>query len=219
MLVHKNNKNRILVLDMLNNNFENINTNLIKENKNLSYINSQINKGVKILNKIKPLDSKETESKNYTENNDEIKLNNLKKKINNNKELRAFYRLNIHNYKLWDFQDYNHGENSKNNLSHNLSNENTVIKALLEKLSIENKKKMIQEKLKSIELHDCNKRKKIKLKPLKINSYLSHLLNKSLSLSKRNILRNKNNLENQITNVKKSNSSDNNNDIKPKNFS
>jgi hypothetical protein len=203
----KKNENGILILDMLNNNFEDVKANLIKENRNLNNIHSQINKGVKILSKIKPLDSKETENNYYTENKDEIKINNLKKNLNDDKEMKAFYRLNIHNYKLWDKQ-----ENSKDNLS----DENTTIKAILERLEIENKNKIIQEKLKSIELHDCNKRKKIKLKPLKINSYLSHLINKSLSQSKRNILK-KMNLDNQIKNVKKNNSSDNN-DIKPKNF-
>ena len=212
MNVQKNNENRILILDMLNNNFDNVNTNLIKENKNLNHIHSEINKGVKILSKIKPLDSKENETNYYNENKDEIKVNNLKKNLNEDKEIKAFYRLNINNYKLWNMQ-----ENSKNNLSHNLSSENTVIKAILERLEIENKNKIIQEKLKSIELHDCNKRKKIKLKPIKINSYLSNLINKSISQSKRNILRKKINLDNQIKNVKKNNSSDNN-DIKPKNF-
>ena len=211
MLVQKkNNENKILILDMLNNNFDDINTNLIKENKNLSNINSQINKGVKILSKIKPLDSKETENNYYTENKDEIKANNLKKNLNDDKEMKAFYRLNINNYKLWDIQ-----ENSKNSLSHNLSSQNSLIKAILKRLEIENKNKILEEKLKSMELHDCNKRKKIKLKPLKINSYLSHLINKSLSQSKRNILKKKINLD-QIKNVKKNNSSDNN-DIKPKN--
>jgi len=212
MNVQKNNENRILILDMLNNNFDNVNTNLIKENKNLNHIHSEINKGVKILSKIKPLDSKENETIYYNENKDEIKVNNLKKNLNEDKEIKAFYRLNINNYKLWDMQ-----ENRKNNLSHNLSSENTVIKAILERLEIENKNKIIQEKLKSIELHDCNKRKKIKLKPIKINSYLSNLINKSISQSKRNILRKKINLDNQIKNVKKNNSSDNN-DMKPKNF-
>ena len=212
MNVQKNNENRILILDMLNNNFDNVNTNLIKENKNLNHIHSEINKGVKILSKIKPLDSKENETNYYNENKDEIKVNNLKKNLNEDKEIKAFYRLNINNYKLWNMQ-----ENSKNNLSHNLSSENTVIKAILERLEIENKNKIIQEKLKSIELHDCNKRKKIKLKPIKINSYLSNLINKSISQSKRNILRKKINLDNQIKNVKKNNSSDNN-DMKPKNF-
>ena len=212
MNVQKNNENRILILDMLNNNFDNVNTNLIKENKNLNHIHSEINKGVKILSKIKPLDSKENETIYYNENKDEIKVNNLKKNLNEDKEIKAFYRLNINNYKLWNMQ-----ENSKNNLSHNLSSENTVIKAILERLEIENKNKIIQEKLKSIEFHDCNKRKKIKLKPIKINSYLSNLINKSISQSKRNILRKKINLDNQIKNVKKNNSSDNN-DMKPKNF-
>jgi len=212
MFVQKNNENRILILDMLNNNFEDVNTNLIKEHRNLNNIHSEINKGVKVLNKIKPLDSKEPENNYYTENKDEIKTNNLKNNINDDKDLKAFYRLNIHNYNIWDLQ-----ENNKNNLSHNLTGENSVIKAILKRLEIENKNKIIQEKLKSIELHDCNKRKKIKLKPLKINSYLSHLINKSLSQSKRNILRKKINLDNQIKNVKKNNSSDNN-DIKPKNF-
>ena len=208
----KNNENGILILDMLNNNFEDVKANLIKENRNLNNIHSQINKGVKVLSKIKPLDSKETENNYYDENKEVIKANNLTNNSNDDKEMKAFYRLNIHNYKLWELQ-----ENNKNNLSHNLGSENSVIRAILKRLEMENKNKIIQEKLKSIEIHDCNKRKKIKLKPLKINTYLSHLINKSLSQSKRNILRKKINLDNQIKNVKKNNSSDNN-DIKQKNF-
>jgi hypothetical protein len=105
-------------------------------------------------------------------------------------------KLNIYNYKVYSLPKKEIEVDSKNNISHYFANENIVIKSLLEKLSIENKNKIIQKKLKSIESHDYSKRKKIKLKPL-VNS---HLLNNSLYHSNKYLFSRKNNINDNNNN-------------------
>jgi hypothetical protein len=105
-------------------------------------------------------------------------------------------RLNIYNYKIYSLPNKETDKDNQSNISHFLSNENIIIKTFLEKLSIENKNKIIEKKLKSIDSHDCRKRKKIKLQPL-VNS---HLLSNSISHSNKYIFPRKNNIDDNNNN-------------------
>ena len=174
-MIQKNKKNQNLILDLLTDkDFRYINNKLTKVNINLNKIRKQINKGKRILaNNFRPLrQSKENRNFNsiynagYNKDKDPY-MDDENKLIKN--------KLNIYNYKVYSLPKKEIELDSKNNISHYFANENIIIKSLLEKLSIENKNKIIQKKLNSIESHDYSKRKKIKLKPLKN----SHLLNNS----------------------------------------
>lgn len=197
-MIQKNQKKQNLILDLLTDkDFRYINNKLTKVNINLNKIRKQINKGKRILaNNFRPLrQSKEKRNFNSIYNADFNKnqdpyLDNENRLIKN--------RLNIYNYKIYSLPKKEiENKDNKNNISHYFSNENIIIKSLLEKLSIENKNKIIQEKLKSIESSDCSKRKKIKLKPL-INS---HLLNNSQCHSNKYIFPRKNNINDNNKNI------------------
>ena len=100
----------------------------------------------------------------------------------------------------------NKENNSKNNLppEKEKNNQFTIIKSLLDQLNIENENKIKQNRLKYIDSHDCNKRKKIKLKPLNIIPSIS--IDNSVSRSNKSIFNknrdyyNKSKLKNCITN-------------------
>ena len=194
-MIQKNKKKQNLILDLLNDkDFRHINNKLTKVNINLNKIRKQINNGKRILTNIRPLrQSKESRNINsiynsgYSRNKDP-NLDDEYRLIKN--------RLNIYNYKIYSLPHKETENDNKNNISHYFADENIIIKSLLGKLSIENKNKMIQQKLKSIESQDCSKRKKIKLKPL-INS---HLLSNSLSHSNKYIFPRKNNINDQNNN-------------------
>lgn len=194
-MIQKNKKKQNLILDLLNDkDFRHINNKLTKVNINLNKIRKQINNGKRILTNIRPLrQSKESRNINsiynsgYSRNKDP-NLDDEYRLIKN--------RLNIYNYKIYSLPHKETENDNKSNISHYFADENIIIKSLLGKLSIENKNKMIQQKLKSIESQDCSKRKKIKLKPL-INS---HLLNNSLSHSNKYIFPRKNNINDQNNN-------------------
>jgi len=194
-MIQKNIKKQNLILDLLNDkDFRHINNKLTKVNINLNKIRKQINNGKRILTNIRPLrQSKESRNINsiynsgYSRNKDP-NLDDEYRLIKN--------RLNIYNYKIYSLPHKETENDNKNNISHYFADENIIIKSLLGKLSIENKNKMIQQKLKSIESQDCSKRKKIKLKPL-INS---HLLNNSLSHSNKYIFPRKNNINDHNNN-------------------
>jgi len=194
-MIQKNKKKQNLILDLLNDkDFRHINNKLTKVNINLNKIRKQINNGKRILTNIRPLrQSKESRNINsiynsgYSRNKDP-NLDDEYRLIKN--------RLNIYNYKIYSLPHKETENDNKNNISHYFADENIIIKSLLGKLSIENKNKMIQQKLKSIESQDCSKRKKIKLKPL-INS---HLLNNSLSHSNKYIFPRKNNINDHNNN-------------------
>lgn len=193
-MIQKNKKKQNLILDLLSDkDFRHINNKLTKVSINLNKIHKQINKGKRVFTNIRPLrQSKENRNINsiynagYTKSKDPY-LDNEYKFIKN--------RLNIYNFKVYSLPKKETDKDNKNNISHYFHDENTIIKSLLEKLSIENKNKEIQKKLKSLESHDFNKRKKIKLKPL-INT---HLLNNSISHSNKYIFtRKKNNNINEM---------------------
>ena len=116
------------------------------------------------------------------------KNSNSIKNINNNidSEIKPINRLNIVNYKLHFNTMENNNINRSNNISedNNSNNRNGIIKSILDQLVIENRNKSIQNKLRLLELHDCNKRKKIKLKPLNIKP---HILNNGISKSNKSI--------------------------------
>ena len=209
MLYQKNKKKKLLILDLLYNNFKNIQTDLKKENLNLKNVHKQINTGKKTLIKINPLKGLRATNIRFNSINN-YKDKNKKKEINisddNDFDEKTVNRLNINNYKIYNLPDYTTEENDKsykNNISNSIENSNVIIKSILKKLSIEDKNKAIQEKLKSIQLHDCNKRKKIKLKPLQINQ---NLHNNSLSHSNKYIFP-----KNNIFDNKKENNNTNNN--------
>ena len=194
-MIQKNKKKQNLILDLLNDkDFRHINNKLTKVNINLNKIRKQINNGKRILTNIRPLrQSKESRNINSIYNSGYSR----NKDPNLDEEYRLIKnRLNIYNYKIYSLPHKETENDNKNNISHYFADENIIIKSLLGKLSIENKNKMIQQKLKSIESQDCSKRKKIKLKPL-INS---HLLNNSLSHSNKYIFPRKNNINDHNNN-------------------
>ena len=194
-MIQKNKKKQNLILDLLTDkDFRYINNKLTKVNLHLNKIRKQINKTKRILtNNIRPLrQAKENRNINSIYN---AGYNNNKDPLDNEYRLIK-NRLNIYNYKIYSLPNKETDKDNQSNISHFLSNENIIIKTFLEKLSIENKNKIIEKKLKSIDSHDCRKRKKIKLQPL-VNS---HLLSNSISHSNKYIFPRKNNIDDNNNN-------------------
>ena len=172
--MQKNQKKKLFILDILNH-FSNINGKLNDDYKKLHKIKRQIISGNRVFSNIKSL-------KNNNKNSNSIK--NINKNIDS--EIQPVNRFNIFNYKLHfntvENNNINHSINMSEN--NNKSNGKQIFKSILDQLVIENRNKIIQNKLRFMELHDCNKRKKIKLKPLKIKP---HILNNNLSKSNKSI--------------------------------
>ena len=170
-MIHKNKKKKFYIVDILNH-FSHINRKLNDDYKKIHKVKRQIISGNRVFSNLK------NNNKNF----------NSIKNINSNidSEIKPINRLNIVNYKLHFNTMENNNINHSNNISedNNNNNRNQIIKSILDQLVIENRNKSIQNKLRLLELHDCNKRKKIKLKPLNIKP---HILNNGLSKSNKSI--------------------------------
>jgi len=210
MIFQKNKKKKLIIFNLLNS-FKNVNCNLNNENKNLNKVQREIFKGNKIMSNIKIFKN------NNNNNNNPISIrsnnDNNKNNIDTNKELEMnpINRLNIYNYKgkihnfLEDGSEENNKINMNNNLSHDQDNHIMTIKSILDQISIENENRIKENRLKFIESHDCNKRKKIKLKPIKINSSINNSIsrsNKSI-FDKKILYYHKSKLKNNNTNNEK----------------
>ena len=161
-MISRNVKKKIIFFNILNS-FNNVNKNLNDEHKNIHIMKRQIISGNRVLSNIRTINKNNNNNnfhsfKNINENN----KNNLFKNIDT--EIKPINRLNIYNY----LEIYNTEEkyNLKNNILDDKNKASKIIKSLLGQLSIENKNKIIQNKLKLKDQHDCNKRKKLKLKPI-----------------------------------------------------
>ena len=213
MITQKNKKKNILIYNILHN-FNHVDRKLNDEHRNIYKMKRQILIGNKVLSNVKFSNNK---------NNNSI-FNSLKNIKENNKnyiddgidsEIRSFNRLNIYNYIQYYNTEQNRNIHLKNNISDDKYSASKIIKSFLDNLSKENKNKIIQNKLRLIELHDCNKRKKLKLKPINIKF---PLLNNSISQSNKSIFTKKiiyyyrsNKLKNDKNNEKVKKTSDNEN--------
>jgi hypothetical protein len=206
MIVQKNKKKKLIYFNLLGN-FQNVNYSLNNEHRNLFRVHRQIFKGNKVLSRIKIFDR--------DNNPNSSRNNNDKKTIDKNDEfekmeINPVNRLNIYNYKMQLKRLLGNKEernDSKNNLppEKEKSNQFTIIKSLLDQLNIENENKIQQKRLKYIDSHDCNKRKKLKLKPLKIIPSISidnsiSRSNKSIFNKKIDYYNNQSKLKNCVTN-------------------
>ena len=206
MNFRKNNKKNQLIFNILNN-FDNVDKKLNDEHKNIFSMKRQILSGNRVLSNIKTLNNKNNMFKSF-KNINEVTKNNVDKNLET--EIKPVNRLNIHNYLEIYNTEVNKDDNYKNNnISEDKNDGRKIIKCFLDQLSEENKKREIENKLKLIELHDCNKRKKLKLKPINIKL---PVLNNSLSQSNKSIFtrkiiyynkNNKNQSKNNIINKEK----------------
>ena len=206
MLIQNNKKKKLIIFSLLNN-FKNVNHSLINENRNLFRVHRQIFKGNRILSNIKIFDK--------DDNPNSVRNNKEKKTIDFNDELEIHpvNRLNIYNYKIQlrhlignkEEENNYHIKSSKSpEKEKEKNNQFTLIKTILDQIKIENQNKIRENRLKFIESHDCNKRKKIKLKPLKIIPSISiDNSNSNKSLFDKKIIyysKSKSILKNNITN-------------------
>ena len=181
-MIQKNKKKNILIYNILHN-FNNVNRKLNSERKNIYTMKRQILTGNKVLSSVKILNNKNNNRIfNSLRNIKEINKNYIDDRIDT--EIKSFNRLNIYNYIQYYNTEQNRNIILKNNISEDKYSPSKIIKSFLDNLSKENKNKIIQNKLRLMELHDCNKRKKLKLKP--INMKLP-LLNYSISKSNKSI--------------------------------
>ena len=181
-MIQKNKKKNILIYNILHN-FNNVNRKLNSERKNIYTMKRQILTGNKVLSSVKILNNKNNNRIfNSLRNIKEINKNYIDDRIDT--EIKSFNRLNIYNYIKYYNTEQNRNIILKNNISEDKYSPSKIIKSFLDNLSKENKNKIIQNKLRLMELHDCNKRKKLKLKP--INMKLP-LLNNSISKSNKSI--------------------------------
>ena len=206
-MTQKNKKKNILIYNILHN-FNNVNRKLNEERKNIYSMKRQIISGNKALSNFKLFNNRNNNNSifNSLRNIKEGNKNNINGRIDS--EIRSFNRLNIYNYIHYYNTEQNRNMILKNNISEDKYSSNKIIKSFLDNLSIENKNKEIQNKLRLIELHDCNKRKKIKLKP--INMKLP-LLNNPASKSNKSIFTRKiiyYNRSNKLKNENKKNEED-----------
>ena len=198
-MIQKITKKNSLIFNILNN-FDNVDRKLNDENKNISGIRRQILTGNKVLSNIKTL---KNNNNNY--NSYKIIYDINKNNVDNNKddEIKPLNRLNIYNYLPYFNTELNDNKNNnhKKNLLQETENQNNIIaKSLLDKLYIENQNKIKESRKKFKEGHDCNKRKKLKLKPInlelpKLNNSLSQS-NKSIFYGKIAYYNNRNKLKN-----------------------
>ena len=156
-MTQKNKKKNILIYNILHN-FNNVNRKLNEERKNIYSMKRQIISGNKALSNFKLFNNRNNNNSifNSLRNIKEGNKNNINGRIDS--EIRSFNRLNIYNYIHYYNTEQNRNMILKNNISEDKYSSNKIIKSFLDNLSIENKNKEIQNKLRLIELHDCNKR-------------------------------------------------------------
>ena len=195
-----NSPKKMLILS----NFDNVDKKLNEEHRKLVNMKRQILNGNRILNNIKTLKNKNNNNNIFRsfKNINEVNKNNI---VNNIKtEINPVNRFNIYNYFKINNTEENKEKNYKINVSEDKNNGRQIIKCILDQLSKENQKKMHLNRLKLIQLHNHNRLKKLKLKP--INKKLP-VLNNSMSLSNKSIFDqkilyyNKNNKKNSNNNI------------------
>ena len=197
------------------NNFDNVDKNLKNENKNIRGIKRQILTGNKVLSNIKALDSNNMNYRSFKIIN-EIKKNNEDNDLD--EEIKPLNRLNIYNYLPYFNTEKNvNKHNHKKNLAQETENKNKlIVKSILDQLSTENRNRIIENRIKFKEEHDCNKRKKIKLKPISLEL---PKLNNSLSQSNKSLFYGKIEYYNNINKIKKLNKENVQNYLKKENTS
>ena len=179
MNFEKKSTKKMLILS----NFDIVDKKLNEEHRQLINMKRQILGGNRILSNIKTLKNQNNNNIfRSSKNINEINRNNLAKNIET--EINSVNRFNIYNYIKINQTEENKDNHYKINISEDKNNGRQIIKCILERLSEENKKKMLQNKLKLIELHDHSRLRKIKLKP--INKKLP-ILNNSMSHSNKSI--------------------------------
>ena len=128
-------------------NFDNVDKKLNEEHRQLINMKRQILGGNRILSNIKTLKNQNNNNIfRSSKNINEINRNNLAKNIET--EINSVNRFNIYNYIKINQTEENKDNHYKINISEDKNNGRQIIKCILERLSEENKKKMLQNKLK-----------------------------------------------------------------------